>query len=194
MPVTFTANVHEVLCASVAPRQADDVRALRRRNRSAAARASKTVRRGNHQARRQRVTKADAGQRCRGVVVLNGEGQASGAVQRNAGRTERLDDYRRRNHRDGSVGSVTRAAFGRGHLDAVVLYARRCALSHSTETVQDALEARVPPERLTLPDPATAVAVPPQVLFNALGVATTSPAGRLSVNAIPFSASVVFGF
>jgi hypothetical protein len=56
-----------------------------------------------------------------------------------------------------------------------------------TETVQDALEASVPAERLMLPDPATAVAVPPQVLLNALGVATTRPAGRLSVNAIPVS-------
>ena len=63
-----------------------------------------------------------------------------------------------------------------------------------TETVQLALEASVPPVRLTLPDPATAVAVPPHVLFNALGVATTRPAGRLSVKAIPVSASVVFGF
>ena len=52
----------------------------------------------------------------------------------------------------------------------------------------------MPPERLTLPDPATAVAVPPQVLFKALGVATTRPAGRLSVKAIPVSASVVLGF
>ena len=63
-----------------------------------------------------------------------------------------------------------------------------------TETVQLALAAKVPAERLILPDPATAVAVPPQVLFNALGVATTKPAGRLSVKAIPVRASVVFGF
>ena len=41
------------------------------------------------------------------------------------------------------------------------------------------------PLRLTLDAPAVAVAVPPQVLFR-LGVgATTSPAGRLSVNATP---------
>ena len=36
-------------------------------------------------------------------------------------------------------------------------------------------------------DPATAVAVPVQVVFRLLGVATTSPAGKLSVKAIPFS-------
>ena len=63
-----------------------------------------------------------------------------------------------------------------------------------TETVQLALAASVPPERLMLPEPATAVAVPPQVLFNPLGVATTNPAGRLSVKAIPVSARVVLGF
>ena len=62
-----------------------------------------------------------------------------------------------------------------------------------TETVQLALAANVPAERLMLPDPATAVAVPPQVLFNPLGVATTKPAGRLSVNAMPLNATPVFG-
>ena len=59
--------------------------------------------------------------------------------------------------------------------------------------MQLALAANVPAERLMLPDPTTAVAVPPQVLFNPLGVATTKPAGRLSVNAIPLSATPVFG-
>jgi len=63
-----------------------------------------------------------------------------------------------------------------------------------TETVQLALAANVPAERLMLPEPATAVAVPPQVLFKALGVATTNPAGRLSVKAIPVSARLVLGF
>jgi hypothetical protein len=63
-----------------------------------------------------------------------------------------------------------------------------------TETVHEALDASVPPERLTEPEPATAVAVPPQLLVSALGVATTRPAGRLSVNAIPFNVTLVFGF
>ena len=62
-----------------------------------------------------------------------------------------------------------------------------------TEKVQLAFAANVPAERLMLPDPATAVAVPPQVLFKALGVATTRPAGRLSVKAIPVRLAV-FGF
>jgi len=59
--------------------------------------------------------------------------------------------------------------------------------------VQLALAANVPAERLMLPDPATAVGVPPQVLFSALGVATTSPAGRLSVNDNPVRLTLVFG-
>src|SRR5258708_4433045 len=63
-----------------------------------------------------------------------------------------------------------------------------------TTTVHEALAASVPPERLAEPEPATAVAVPPHVLVNPLGVATTSPAGRLSVNATPFSVTPVFGF
>ena len=63
-----------------------------------------------------------------------------------------------------------------------------------TETVQLALAAKVPAERLMLPEPATAVAVPPQVLFRPEGVATTRPAGRLSVKAIPFRVTLVLGF
>ena len=62
-----------------------------------------------------------------------------------------------------------------------------------TETVQLALAASVPAERLTLDEPAAAVAVPPHVLLR-LGVEeTTNPAGRLSVNATPESARLVFG-
>src|SRR5215472_9445084 len=61
------------------------------------------------------------------------------------------------------------------------------------ETVQLALVASVPALKLTEPEPALAVAVPPHVLFRAFGVATTSPAGRLSVKAMPVSATLVFG-
>ena len=62
-----------------------------------------------------------------------------------------------------------------------------------TDTVQDALAATVPAERLTDPEPPTAVAVPLQVLFK-LGVeATTRPEGRVSVNARPVKATPVFG-
>ena len=56
-----------------------------------------------------------------------------------------------------------------------------------TETVQLAFGARLAPERLTVEEPAVAVAVPPHVLFRLEGVATTKPAGRLSVNATPVS-------
>jgi hypothetical protein len=60
-----------------------------------------------------------------------------------------------------------------------------------TDTVHDALAARVAPERLTELMPATAVAVPRQLLLNPPGVATTSPAGKLSVKATPVSAMVL---
>jgi hypothetical protein len=63
-----------------------------------------------------------------------------------------------------------------------------------TETVQLALAANVPAERLTLPDPATAVAVPPQLLVKFGVDAITRPAGKLSVKAIPFNVTFVFGF
>jgi hypothetical protein len=64
----------------------------------------------------------------------------------------------------------------------------------STVTVQLALAARVPAESVTEPEPAVAVAVPPQVLLRFGVAATTRPAGRLSVNAIPFSVTLLFGF
>jgi hypothetical protein len=63
-----------------------------------------------------------------------------------------------------------------------------------TETVQLALAANVPAERLMDPAPPTAVAVPPQVLFRFGVEAITRPAGRLSVNAMPVSARLVLGF
>src|SRR5436305_11197955 len=58
---------------------------------------------------------------------------------------------------------------------------------------QEPLDASVPPERLMEPEPAAAVEVPPQLLVRPLGVATTSPAGRESVNATPVRASDVLG-
>src|SRR5438552_504775 len=52
----------------------------------------------------------------------------------------------------------------------------------------------VPPDRLMLLLPATAVIVPPPQDPVTLGVAaTTRPAGRLSVNATPLNATLVFG-
>jgi hypothetical protein len=63
-----------------------------------------------------------------------------------------------------------------------------------TDTVHDALAASVPADRLTELDPATEVAVPPQVLFRFGVAAMTMPAGRLSVNASPFNATPVLEF
>ena len=56
-----------------------------------------------------------------------------------------------------------------------------------TEIVQVAPGARLAPLKLMDEDPAVAVAVPVQSLVRPLGVATTRPSGRLSVNATPFS-------
>ena len=63
-----------------------------------------------------------------------------------------------------------------------------------TDTVQAAFPASDPTARLTEPEPAVAVVVPPQLLFTPFGVATTRPAGKLSVNANPVSVRPVFGF
>src|SRR5258708_2561782 len=64
----------------------------------------------------------------------------------------------------------------------------------STETVHEALTASVPPAKLTDVALATAVVVPPQVLFAFGGLARFKPAGRLSVNATPVRATFEFGF
>src|SRR5947209_18421467 len=50
--------------------------------------------------------------------------------------------------------------------------------------VQDAFAASVPLKRVTEPDPAAAVAVPPQVLVRFGVAATCRPAGSVSLNAI----------
>src|SRR5579859_5329949 len=55
-----------------------------------------------------------------------------------------------------------------------------------TENVHTSPEASVAPVRLMLAPPSTAVIVPPpQLPVKPLGVESTSPAGRLSVNAMP---------
>ena len=60
-----------------------------------------------------------------------------------------------------------------------------------TENVHEALAASVAPDRLTAPQPATAVIVPPpQVPVKPLGVATTIPAGSVSLKAMPVNATV----
>src|SRR4029077_15469866 len=61
-----------------------------------------------------------------------------------------------------------------------------------TEIVQLAAGAKVAPDKLTEEDPATAVAVPLHVLVRPFGVATTNPAGRLSVKATPLIVRFAF--
>jgi len=63
-----------------------------------------------------------------------------------------------------------------------------------TEKVHDALAARLAADRLTLPEPAAAVIVPPQLFVKPLGVDTTSPVGNESVNPTPVRVVPVFGF
>jgi hypothetical protein len=62
-----------------------------------------------------------------------------------------------------------------------------------TETEQDELCAIVAPESATLPLPAVAVAVPPQVELRAFGVETTKPAGSVSVKATAVFGLPAFG-
>ncbi len=54
-----------------------------------------------------------------------------------------------------------------------------------TTTAQIVPATSVPPDKEMEPEAAVAVAVPPHVEVNALGVETTSPAGSVSVNATP---------
>jgi hypothetical protein len=55
-----------------------------------------------------------------------------------------------------------------------------------TDTVHEVPGARLAPDKLIFLEPLVAAAVPLQVLFRLLGLAITSPAGKLSVNATPF--------
>ncbi len=57
----------------------------------------------------------------------------------------------------------------------------------------EAPEARLPPLQLMTDEPAAAVTVPSQVVDSPLGVATTRPAGKLSVNPTPVSVVDVLG-
>lgn len=63
------------------------------------------------------------------------------------------------------------------------------------EKVQEALPAKVAPDRLTVPEPAVAVIVPPpQLPDRPLGLATVKPEGRLSVKFTPVREVDVLGF
>src|SRR5438309_1451250 len=78
----------------------------------------------------------------------------------------------------------------------VVLVCRPAAVPVTfTENVQELLAAIVPLLRLIEFEPAVAVIVPaPQVPVKPFGVETTRPAGSVSLNATPVSATVVFWF
>jgi len=78
----------------------------------------------------------------------------------------------------------------------VVLFCAPAAVPVTfTEKLHEELAAKVEPDKLTLPNPATAVIVPPpQVPVSPFGVATTSPAGNVSLKAIPDKLCVVLLF
>ena len=64
-----------------------------------------------------------------------------------------------------------------------------------TENEHDTPGGRVAADRLMLFDPAAAVITPPpHEPYNPLGVDTTRPEGRVSINASPVSVVTVFGF
>ena len=54
-----------------------------------------------------------------------------------------------------------------------------------TVTVHEVFGARLAPLKVTVPEPSTAVAVPLHVVLRFPGVATTMPAGKVSVKATP---------
>jgi hypothetical protein len=57
-------------------------------------------------------------------------------------------------------------------------------------SVQEVPAVSVPPDRLTADEPVAAAAVPVQVVVKPLGVATTRPVGKLSLNPTPVSDTV----
>jgi hypothetical protein len=74
-------------------------------------------------------------------------------------------------------------------LPVVLVYCPEAAPVTFTTTVQEVFTAMLPPVRLMLVLPATAVAVPLQEFDSPFGVETTSPVGRVSVKATPVKAS-----
>jgi hypothetical protein len=80
-------------------------------------------------------------------------------------------------------------------LPVVLFFAPAVVPITFTEKVHDPLAAIVPPERLTMPEPAPAVTVPaPHVPVAPFGVDTTKPAGSASVKATPDNEFVVLTF
>src|SRR5581483_4070984 len=76
----------------------------------------------------------------------------------------------------------------------VVLFCAPAAIPVTfTEKLHELLGLRPAPDKLTLLEPSTAVIVPPQVPLKLLGVASTSPAGNVSVKAIPFRVVALLG-
>ena len=77
----------------------------------------------------------------------------------------------------------------------VVLFCAPAAIPVTfMEKLHDALAFRLAPDKLTLFVPSTAVIVPPpHVPVKPLGVASTKPAGKVSLKAIPFRVVALLG-
>jgi len=99
----------------------------------------------------------------------------------------------------GTTRIVVRAAFPAPpsvELTALVVLRKFPVAIASTFTLkmQLALGSNVAPDRLTTPEPAVAVMVPPpQLPNNPFGVATANPAGSVSVKPIPVSVRARLG-
>ena len=129
-----------------------------------------------------------AGERVR---VGDHEGHSEVIPQRDRGWRKRLADARRRDYKNAGGCGISSSAFVGGDANAVVLLPSVIPVTF-TENVQDVFVVSVALDKLTEVEPATAEAVPPQTLFSPLsGVATTKPAGKLSVKPTPVS-EVVF--
>ena len=80
-------------------------------------------------------------------------------------------------------------------VDVVLFFAPATVPVTFTKKVHELFGASVAPVRLTLPEPAVAtITPPPHEPESPFGVETTSPAGRLSVKAIPVNVVAALGF
>jgi hypothetical protein len=76
----------------------------------------------------------------------------------------------------------------------VVSFVPAVVASTFTVKVHEPLAGSVAPVKLTLDEPATAVIVPPHEPVRPFGVATTRPAGSVSLKPTPVNAAPLLGF
>jgi hypothetical protein len=180
VPVTLTANVHCAPPASVAPDRLTLPLPACRRNRAATATSRETVGRRHRQSRGQRIGERNPVSEVApfGFVIVN-----VSDVEPLSGMVEAPNDF----VIDGGASTVSVAVdvLPVASVDVTVtllFFAPAVAPTTLTLNVHDAVGDLVVPLKLTVPDPATAVIVPlPQLPVRPFGVATTRPAGNVSV-------------